>query len=277
MNWDDGLLGPARNIAGTKESRLRVVAGPGTGKSFALKRRVARLLQEGQDPTRIMAVTFTRNAAATLVNDLSSLGVNGSNKVYAGTLHSYCFSLLNRQDVFTYLNRIPRPIITFAKSGSLQFEAGTMIQDLIGEGGFGNKRECTKRIRAYEAAWARLQYEQPGWPVDPIDQLFGQRLTSWLSFHRAIIIGELVPEAMRFLRDNPMSSARTAFDHVIVDEYQDLNRAEQEIVDLLAMNSASAVVGDPDQSIYSFRYANPEGIDDFSNRHPTTFAAIASR
>ena len=64
MSWDAGLQGRARNIAATDEQRVRVVAGPGTGKSFALKRRVARLLEQGQDPTRIMVVTFTRNAAA---------------------------------------------------------------------------------------------------------------------------------------------------------------------------------------------------------------------
>ncbi len=63
MSWDTGLHGQALNVAKIDERRLRVVAGPGTGKSFALMRRVARLLEEGQEPTRIMAVTFTRNAA----------------------------------------------------------------------------------------------------------------------------------------------------------------------------------------------------------------------
>jgi hypothetical protein len=85
-----------------------------------------------------------------------------------------------------------------------------------------------------------------------------------------MLIGELVPEALRFLRNNPASSARTAFDHVIVDEYQDLNRAEQELVDLLVGNGATAIVGDVDQSIYRFRHANPEGIEEFQQRHPGT-------
>jgi len=85
-----------------------------------------------------------------------------------------------------------------------------------------------------------------------------------------MLIGELVPEALRFLRNNPASNARTAFDHVIVDEYQDLNRAEQELVDLLVGNGATAIVGDVDQSIYRFRYANPEGIEEFRQKHPGT-------
>lgn len=269
MNWDKGLQGAVHTIAGSQERRLRVMAGPGTGKSFALQRRVARLLEEGQDPTRVMVVTFTRNAAASLVQDLHSLNVHGCDEIHVGTLHSFCFSLLNRADVFAYLKRVPRPLIAVSKSGSLQFEGGVLLDDLISQR-FGTKRDCTKRIRAFEAAWARLQHEAPGWAQSQLDQDFQHALISWLRFHQAILIGELVPEALRFLRNNPLSDVRRAFDHVIVDEYQDLNRAEQEIVDLVADKCSSAIVGDADQSIYSFRYANPEGIDDFLNRHPTT-------
>jgi superfamily I DNA/RNA helicase len=61
-----------------------------------------------------------------------------------------------------------------------------------------------------------------------------------------------------------------AFDHVIVDEYQDLNRAEQELIDLLAAHGATAIVGDVDQSIYRFRHANPEGIENFAQTHAQT-------
>jgi DNA helicase-2/ATP-dependent DNA helicase PcrA len=53
-----------------------------------------------------------------------------------------------------------------------------------------------------------------------------------------------------------------------VDEYQDLNRAEQQLVDLVAAGAALAVVGDEDQSIYAFRNAHPEGMQDFRNTHP---------
>ena len=270
MSWDDGLTGAARDIAATDDTPLRVMAGPGTGKSFAMKRRVARLLESGQDPQRILAVTFTRNAAAGLLQDLHALGIEDCDKVQAGTLHSYCFSLLNRQAVFNYLDRVPRPVVTFAKSGVLQFEGGVMLDDLKSEGSFGSKRDCTRRIRAFEAAWARLQSEVPGWPQDAVDRKFQEALLGWLRFHRATLIGELVPETLRFLRNNPASAERSAFDHVIVDEYQDLNKAEQELIELLAANSATALVGDVDQSIYRFRHANPEGIEAFLQDHPTT-------
>jgi len=70
MPWNDGLVGTALQIASSNDSPLRVMAGPGTGKSFAMKRRIARLLEEQIDPKRILAVTFTRNAAASVVDDL---------------------------------------------------------------------------------------------------------------------------------------------------------------------------------------------------------------
>lgn len=270
MSWDDGLTGTARNIAATDENPLRVMAGPGTGKSFAMKRRVARLLESGQDPRRVLAVTFTRNAAASLVSDLHALGIANCGKVHVGTLHAFCFGLLSQQEVFDYLGRVPRPVVTFAKSGVLQFEGGVLLDDLISAGTFGRKRDCTRRIRAFEAAWARLQSEVPGWPQDPVDRQFQAALISWLRFHRAILIGELVPEALRFLRNNPAANARSAFDHVIVDEYQDLNKAEQDLIDLLAGQGSTAIVGDVDQSIYRFRHANPEGIEAFQQQHPTT-------
>lgn len=270
MSWDDGLTGTARIIAATEDNPLRVMAGPGTGKSFAMKRRVARLLESGQNPRRVLAVTFTRNAAASLVSDLHALGIADCDRVRVGTLHAFCFGLLSQQEVFDYLGRVPRPVVSVTKSGVLQFEGGVMLDDLIIAGNYGPKRDCTRRIRAFEAAWARLQSEVPGWPQDPVDRKFQAALISWLRFHRAILIGELVPEALRFLRNNPAASARSAFDHVIVDEYQDLNKAEQDLIDLLAGQGSTAIVGDVDQSIYRFRHANPEGIEAFQQQHPTT-------
>jgi superfamily I DNA/RNA helicase len=85
-----------------------------------------------------------------------------------------------------------------------------------------------------------------------------------------MLIGELVPEALRFLRDNPASPYCPRLDHVLVDEYQDLNRAEQVLLDSLAAAGTMTVIGDEDQSIYSFKYAHPAGIAEFDQGHPGT-------
>ncbi len=77
MAWDKDLdkASAAYRFAADNSKTIRVVAGPGTGKSFGLNRRVARLLEEGQNPRRILAVTFTRTAAQDLKNEIQSIGI----------------------------------------------------------------------------------------------------------------------------------------------------------------------------------------------------------
>lgn len=261
MPWDDGLTGALRNIAETNASPLRVMAGPGTGKSFAMKRRVQRLLEDGVDPGVILACTFTRTAAADLRKDLENLGVPGSKDIKASTLHSLCFAMLLRRHVLVATGRVPRPL--------LDFETEFMLAD-PDDARFGGKRERRKRLRAFNAAWARLQSEEPGWLHDPVDRAFHAALQDWLVFHRAVLIGELVPLALRYLQDNPASEELYRYAHVLVDEYQDLNKAEQIVTDLLASSGSIAIIGDEDQSIYSFKHAHPEGIVDFHTSRPGT-------
>jgi superfamily I DNA/RNA helicase len=268
MSWNTDLTGAHLQIAESTSPRIRVMAGPGTGKSFAMKRRIARLIEvDGIDPERILAVTFTRTAARDLERELQNMGVPGCDDISAGTVHSFCFKLLLRNDVFAFLSRVPRGLITFNNKGVSGYEVEPLLADLQPLGNFGARREMTRRIRAFEADWARMQHQQPGWPIDPIDQQFHIMLTNWLQFHRGMLIGELVPEALRYLRDNPASPALQQYDHIVVDEYQDLNRAEQELIDVMAAGKNLSIVGDVDQSIYRFRYAHPEGITDFGNRH----------
>lgn len=275
MAWNDGIVGNALQIAQTDNSPLRVMAGPGTGKSFAMRRRVARLLEvENVDPERILVVTFTRTAAKDLKNELEDLDIDGSENIDAGTLHSFCFRLLGKNRVLQYLNRYPQPLLTIPQSGVLKFQAEPMLYDLQRRGGFGGLRDMTTRIRAYEAAWARLQVDDPGRAQNQVDANFERELIRWLSFHKGMLIGELVPYALRYLRENPASPELEMYDYVIVDEYQDLNRAEQELVDCISTNSSVSIVGDVDQSIYSFKYAHPEGIIEYSDTHDDTHDEI---
>lgn len=266
MAWDDGLDECARRIAQTNHSPLLVWAGPGTGKTRALIRRVARLLEGGHDPRRILAVTFTRTAAHDLVTKLRELKVPGCNNVRASTLHSFCFGTLAKQDVFDLISRVPRPLLRPSKK--IRFEVDFLLHDIPDR--FGGIRERDRRLRAFEAAWARLQSEEPGWPQNPIDRDFQAELDGWLRFHKAMLIGEVVPVTLSYIRDNPACDERGAFDHVLVDEYQDLNKAEQVLLALLADGGNFAVAGDDDQSIYSFKFAHPEGIMEFPQNHSGT-------
>jgi len=264
MAWKDGLdpTTTAYRIAADAAARVRVLAGPGTGKSYAIKRRITRLLEEHVPPKGILAVTFTRMSAADLVRDIRSLGVAGSDDVRASTLHSECFRILGKNSVITITGRHPRPLAAF------EFEP--MLADLRGAASGRDKRAMRKLIGAYEAAWARLQHEHPGTPRTPEDQQFEDALIDWLKFHRAMLIGELVPFAFKYLRDNPAAPELSKYSHVLVDEYQDLNKAEQEVAAQLATKGNLIIVGDDDQSIYTFKNAHRVGIIDFPKSHPGT-------
>src|SRR5690349_1924503 len=126
MAWNDELSGKALSIAGDPSRILRVVAGPGTGKTFAMRRRVSRLLEEGVDPARILAITFTRVAAASIVAEIKAIGTAGGERVAAGTLHAFCFRLLQRAEVLEFLGRKARPLITYSDKAVLQFEAAPL-------------------------------------------------------------------------------------------------------------------------------------------------------
>lgn len=266
MAWDTGLQGVHLAIAGYTGTPLRVVAGPGTGKTFALMHRVARLLETGVQPHRILAVTFTRTAANDLVEKLAALGVPGAENVAAKTLHSLCFGMLSSAAVLQALGRVSRPL--------LDCELDTLVCDLQAE--FDGKREVKRLIKAFEAYWARLQHHQPGFPADAIERNFNNSLHGWLIFHRAMLIGEVVPVALDFVSQNPAHPDVPVFEHVVVDEYQDLNRADQSLIDALSGRASVTVVGDEDQSIYGFRFAHPEGIAEYPRTHAQTHDELLS-
>ena len=261
MAWDTGLSGPWLKIAQYPGTPLRVMAGPGTGKTYAALRRVARLLETGTPPSDILAVSFTRTAANDLVSQLQSLGSPGANNVVAKTLHSLAFSMLSQNTVFQTTNRVARPMMAF--------EIDMMVADLAPS--FGGKRSTNNLLSAFESYWATLQHHQPGWPQDPTQQYFQREITHWLTYHESMLIGELVPLALDYIRRNPASPHAPSFGHVLGDEYQDLNRADQELIDALARNGSITVIGDEDQSIYTIlRHARPEGIGQFHQTHSNT-------
>ena len=260
MAWSDDIsVGtPTYQIAASLNSRIRVVAGPGTGKSFALQRRVARLLETHVAPAEILPVTFTRVAAEDLHRELVNMNVAGCDELQGRTLHSLALRVLMRNHVLNVTGRNPRPLN--------EFELEPLVCDLMGT--HGGKRSVKKLRMAYEAAWARLQHQQPGYAPSPADAAFQADLLAWLTFHEAMLIGEVIPQLHDYLYSNPAARERHEYSHIVVDEYQDLNRAEQAVIELLSNSADVCIVGDDDQSIYSFKHAHPDGIRVWLNSNP---------
>ena len=271
----------AEDIANSVSRRIKVLAGPGTGKSFAMKKRVNNLLEEGVYPQRILPITFTRVAAGALQRDLEELGGPETKELNARTIHSLALAQLGYSSIRSSFGRQVRILSDFEKEplyADLRF--------------LGHKRHSPQNgLEDYEAAWARLQHEEPGYAKSVQEQRLEDDLVAWLVFHKAMTIGEVIPLLYRHLSNRPELVDRDRYLHVLVDEYQDLNKAEQNLIDLLAGNADMCVVGDEDQSIYGFKHAHPEGIREWAMedlaleqfhltecfRCPTTVVGVANQ
>jgi superfamily I DNA/RNA helicase len=168
------------------------------------------------------------------------------------------------------------------------FEQKAMYCDIAP--GNGGKKKCKGLVKAYEGAWAQSQGDQPGFPKTDEEKAFQKELIDWHLFHESMLIGEVIPYLVRYLKENPAADEHGEFSHVLADEYQDLNKAEQTAIAYLSEKAHICIVGDDDQSIYSFKNAHPEGIREWKTIHagcadfemaecqrcPTTVVAMAN-
>jgi len=253
MAWNDDLDEgtPAYHLAAVESQIIRAVAGPGSGKSFAMKRRVARLIESGISPDKILAITFTRTAAQDIKHEISTLQIEDVENVNARTLHSHALRILMNSEVLENIGRTARMII--------DHEVDPALSD-IEKADFGGIKGMKKLKSAYLAAWACLQQDEPGFTKTKTQEEFENDFIQWLINNKVVLVGEVVPVVIDYLRNNPSSNEIGKYEAILVDEYQDLNRSEQEFVRLIRGDAQIVILGDDDQSIYGFKYAHPEGI-----------------
>jgi superfamily I DNA/RNA helicase len=247
--WLEGLDGDAvPRLIETNAPIVRVVAGPGAGKTTGLKRRVRRLLEKDDvDPSAIFVGTFTRAVTADLAEELDEYAERG---VRVSTLHSHALLLLleNRHVLAGHTLRF-----------LLDFEQDAMLYDVKertdDDRSIHDLRDTLERLGAARSERRTLE-----------DARFSGEVDRWLRQHDGMLIHEVVPMVTKALEGGDLPPGR--YDHVIVDEYQDLTLCEQEMVELIWSREGSLVVlGDDDQSIYGFRYNHPDGVTGFAERH----------
>jgi DNA helicase-2/ATP-dependent DNA helicase PcrA len=275
------LTASQRDAVTHKDGPVIVVAGPGSGKTRVLTRRVAYLsLRAGVEPWRILAITFTNKAADEMRERIERLLAGGTEDglrgaqlprsgVLVSTFHSFCARMLRRygppgrtQDFTIYdtddqracMKRVvkelkldaaqwkPRSLLgRVSDAKNHMIDAALFAEDAIG----WRDRTVAKVFAAYEEALAQFN------ALDFDDLLF--------SFVRLL---EERPDALAELRER--------FRYVLVDEYQDTNRPQYRIANLLAGEDGNLfVVGDPDQSIYKWRGADIRNILEFERDHPS--------
>jgi len=252
MPWNTDLEKgtPAYDLATSQSRVIRSVAGPGSGKTFAIKRRIARLLEQGTNPRKILAISFTRTASQDLAKEIAGLGIPGADEIETCTLHSHALTMIRKRDILERTLRYPRMVI--------DHEMKPALRDLTNEK-YGNIDEKEKLLNGYLAFWAENQTDEPGRKTE-IQVDFERQIVAWLKYHEGILVGEVIPIAVTYLLQNPGSPEIGKYETILVDEYQDLNRSEQEYIRIISRDCKVIIVGDDDQSIYGFKFAFPEGI-----------------
>ena len=251
--------------------QIRLVAGPGTGKSFSIEERVCWLLSQGLQPRAVTVVSFTRASSVELRSRIHAYCTrnnqhNGAD-VRVSTLHSLALRMLKAADLLHYP---ADPLVLDSWELENVFDAEFGHANGLGK----NRREEIRR--EHEAFWSTGQWAPPNY-IPPNPPITPAERTAFNAFHgprtqaySCVLPGEIVRECLRqILAGNLDPVALLHLEHLIVDEYQDLNPIDQQFVDeLISRGIITFVAGDDDQSIYSFRYGSPAGIQDFTQRYP---------
>ena len=265
----DGLNDAQRQAVGSPPGAALVLAGAGSGKTRVLVHRVAWLIQvEGASPNSILAVTFTNKAAAEMRGRIETLlGIPGG-ALWIGTFHGLThrllrmhwreaglpqsFQILDSEDQARLLRKVlkaleldetrwvPREILWFINA---QKDEGMRPKHLKDDGD-PTRRQLVRIYQAYDAACQRAG---------------------------VVDFAELLLRAYELWRDNPalLEHYRTRFRHVLVDEFQDTNAIQYKWLMLLAGPAGQPfAVGDDDQSIYRWRGARVENLNQFRRDYP---------
>lgn len=258
---------------------LLVVAGAGTGKTKTLAYRVAYLISQGVDPSKVLLLTFTRRAAQEMLKRAAGIiaqGGSGAGRVWGGTFHATANRLLRIYAKAAGLNR-DFTIID-------QSDAEDLIGLIRHEMGLHSREKRFPRKRTCLAIYSRcVNGSEDLGPVlerhFPWCDLWKKELRAMFEQYvirkqerNVLDYDDLLLYWVELLSDDRIADELTSrFDHILVDEYQDTNKLQARILEGMRHgNDNIMVVGDDAQSIYSFRGATVRNILDFPHQFPGT-------
>ena len=270
----DGLLGgldeQQRAAVVSDALPLAVIAGAGAGKTRVLTRRIAWRIRTGRaDAANVLAVTFTRKAAAELTNRLRALGV--AEGTTAGTIHSVALAQLRRRCATQ--GRTP-PVVLERKArllvpiiGGRGSEAAVAARDLAGEIEWAKARRL--RPDDYCTAVARAGRTPPR-PAGEVASIY-ERYEQEKRKRGLVDFDDLLSACAATIEHDPEFAAaqRWRFRHFYVDEFQDVSPAQLHLLRMwLSDRDDLCVVGDADQAIYAFAGAQPGHLTSFARHFP---------
>lgn len=272
MDILDGLNSAQREAVEVISGPLLILAGPGSGKTRVISHRVAYLVKVcGVSPHHIMAVTFTNKAAREMEERLYQLVRSSVGALTLGTFHAICARMLRRDG--RVIGVEPRFVI-YDDDDQIN-----LLKRSIEEIGLDPKQYAPRAIAsAISSAKSRILA-----PTDYIQQsrsyfeeVVGrvyEHYQELLAKSSALDFDDLLMKAVQLFRDSPdvLSRYQEKYRHLMVDEFQDTNLVQYELMKLLAGKHRNiCVVGDPDQSIYAWRFADLRNILSFEQDYPET-------
>jgi DNA helicase-2/ATP-dependent DNA helicase PcrA len=264
-------LNPAqREAVELVEGPVLILAGPGSGKTRVITHRVAYLLNVcGVNPHHIMAVTFTNKAAREMKERLEQLLGQQVDALTLGTFHAICARILRREGKTIGLDS---RFVIYDEEDQLN-----VIKQALQELNLDSKQYSPRALHsAIGAAKSRLigfkdyALQVHSYFEEVVSRVY-QRYQQLLSQAQAVDFDDLLKKTVQLFQDYPqvLNRYQSRYVHILVDEFQDTNIAQYMLIKQLAGKYHNiCVVGDPDQSIYSWRFADLRNILSFEKDHP---------
>jgi len=256
-----------------------ILAGPGSGKTRVIAHRVAYLIKVcGVSPRHIMAVTFTNKAARALKERLMGIASAALEDLTVGTFHAICARILRREGKAI---GIDPGFVIYDDSDQI-----SLLKRAIVEVDLDPKQYSASAISAAISA-AKSHLITPQIYLDSKQSYFEgvvgrvyERYQEMLRLSNALDFDDLLLETVHLFSQHPdvLSRFQVRYQHIMVDEFQDTNVVQYEIIKLIAAKYRNVcVVGDPDQSIYSWRFADVRNILSFENDYPEAKVVLLER
>ncbi len=247
---------------------LMVVAGPGSGKTRVITHRIAWLIEQGIPPWRILAVTFTNRAAREMRSRLESLiGIEQSAEVWLGTFHRTCVRMLRAhgQEI-----GIPRSFVIFDSDDQMQVVRTVLKELKIDPKQYAPRAILSRISKAKSEGYDLTDFAASrGSYFDEIVVRVWERYAAALRAASALDFDDLLLNTLvLFEQENVRRIYDERFHHVLVDEFQDTSTIQYQLARVWSAGSGNlTIVGDPDQSIYSWRSADVRNLNYFLRDH----------
>ena len=273
MNLLEGLNDKQYEAVVNTEGPCLVIAGAGSGKTKVLTHKIAYLMGEkGVKPWDILAITFTNKAANEMKSRVENLVGDAAKDMWIGTFHSICVRILRKQ-----IDRIgfDTSFIIFDTS-----DQKTLIKQIIKGQNLDDKLFSDRSVLSEISNAKNDMLEPDAYSVKARGDFRKEKIAEIYEIYQrklkennAIDFDDIINFTIKILLDNPdlLEYYAGKFKYVLVDEYQDTNKAQFTLVTLLASKYGNiTVVGDNDQGIYSFRGADISNILNFEKDFPGT-------